>query len=76
MSHNFYRDQEIIQLISEHSVRYLGLLGSKQRSEALLKNGFPQQISAPIGLSIGAQGPEEIAVSILAEIIACYRGKK
>lgn len=76
MSHNFYRDQEIIQLISEHLVRYLGLLGSKQRSETLLKNGFPQQISAPIGLPIGAQGPEEIAVSIMAEIIACYREKK
>ncbi len=76
MSHNFYRDQEMIQLISEHSVRYLGLLGSKQRSESLLKNGFPKQISTPIGLSIGAQGPEEIAVSIMAEIIACYRGKK
>ena len=37
---------------------------------------FPKQISAPIGLSIGAQGPEEIAVSIMAEIIACYREKK
>ncbi len=76
MSHNFYRDKEIIQLISEHSVRYLGLLGSKQRTEALLNNDFPQQTSAPIGLSIGAQGPEEIAVSIMAEIIACYREQK
>lgn len=76
MSHNFYRDKEIIQLISGHTVRYLGLLGSKQRSKALLKNGIHQKISAPIGFPIGAQGPEEIAVSIMAEIIACYREKK
>lgn len=76
MSHNFYRDKEIIQLISGHPVRYLGLLGSKLRSNTLLKNGFPQQVSAPIGFPIGAQGPEEIAVSIMAEIIACYREKK
>lgn len=75
MSHNFNRDKEIIQLISGHSLRYLGLLGSKQRSEALLNNGFPKQLSAPIGFPIGAQGPVEIAVSIMAEIIACYRGK-
>lgn len=73
MSHNFHRDKEIIQLISRHSVRYIGLVGSRQRSEALLQNDSPQQISAPIGLAIGAQGPEEIAVSIMAEIIACYR---
>lgn len=76
MSHNFYRDKEIIQLIRKHTVRYLGLLGSKQRSKALLKNDFRQQISAPIGFPIGAQGPEEIAVSIMAEIIARYRQKE
>lgn len=76
MSHNFHRDKEILEWVSGQMIRYLGLLGSKQRSRALLSNDFPKQISAPIGLQIGAQGPEEIAVSIMAEIIACYREKK
>lgn len=57
---------------------YLGMIGSRRRTakvkERLLNDGFSsteiQKIHAPIGLGIGAQTPEEIAISIMAEIIA------
>lgn len=56
---------------------YIGLIGSRRRVlqafQTLLKEGFTQQqlnrVNAPVGLDIGAETPEEIAVSIMAEIV-------
>ena len=64
--------------------RYVGLLGSKRKTlliyRHLLKEGYPPErlraVRAPIGLAIGALTPEEIATSILAEIIMLRRGGK
>lgn len=61
--------------------KYLGMIGSKRRVIGLLKlleeEGVDKEtlgsIHSPIGLSIGALTPEEIAVSILAELIQCRR---
>jgi xanthine dehydrogenase accessory factor len=62
--------------------RYVGLLGSKRKNlmifRDLLKQGVPieriQKINAPVGLNIGALTPEELAVSIMGEIILHLRG--
>jgi xanthine dehydrogenase accessory factor len=62
--------------------KYLGLIGSGRKVrrvlEHLSKEGVPEEklrrVSAPIGLAIGAVTPEEIAVSILAEVTAVRRG--
>ena len=64
------------------TVRYLGLIGSARKVRGvfarLAEEGFPEEkirgVRAPIGLSIGAVTPEEIAVSILAEVTAVRRG--
>lgn len=61
---------------------YVGLLGGRRTREArlaaLAASGVSRdrlaEIRAPIGISIGAEGPDEIAVSILAEVIAAWRG--
>jgi xanthine dehydrogenase accessory factor len=61
---------------------YIGLLGSanklKRHKEALVKEGLPQpdveRIKGPIGLEIEAETPEEIGVSIVAELIKVKRG--
>jgi len=73
-----YRTDDLIlrQLIRNH-YKYLGLLGSKEKVrvmfEAMRKDGFTDeeltQVHAPIGLPIHSRTPEEIAVSIAAEII-------
>jgi xanthine dehydrogenase accessory factor len=68
-------------LNSERPPFYIGMIGSKRRiaivRSQFLEEGFPKerldQIHAPIGLNIGAATPEEIAISILAEIIRCKR---
>ncbi|MFB6363433.1 XdhC family protein [Paenibacillus elgii] len=70
MTHNFKRDQQLARLLSERKLCYLGILGSKRRTERLLEGvKFPIKVHFPVGLAIGAEGPEEIAVSILAELI-------
>ncbi|MBM3940427.1 MAG: XshC-Cox1 family protein [SAR202 cluster bacterium] len=62
---------------------YVGLIGSKRKTllihEALLRRGIPLQrlkdVRAPIGLDLGGRSPEEIALSILAEIVAFRHGR-
>jgi len=74
-------DLESSRAILGRPFRYAGLIGSSRKismiREQLAKDGYAQDriesLHAPIGLSIGAETPEEIAVSILAEMIACRR---
>jgi len=74
MTHNFRRDQQLIHLLSERELCYLGVLGPKHRMERLLNGGpAPANLRSPVGIAIGAEGPVEIAVSILAELIDTYR---
>jgi xanthine dehydrogenase accessory factor len=76
-------DLDAIRVLSGRELRYLGMIGSKAKVrslyDALLAEQLPadalRRIHAPIGLDIGAVTPEEIAVSILAELIAVRRGK-
>jgi xanthine dehydrogenase accessory factor len=64
--------------------RYIGMIGSKRKVisvyRALEKEGIPHEkfenVHAPVGLNIGALTPEEIAISITAELIAIRRGAK
>jgi xanthine dehydrogenase accessory factor len=74
MTHNLRRDQQLIRLLSEQQLCYLGVLGSKHRMERLLNGDpIPVNLRSPVGIAIGAEGPEEIAVSILADLIYTYR---
>jgi xanthine dehydrogenase accessory factor len=75
-------DAEALAAIVGKGLRFVGLLGSKPKVvhifSALLERGLTREqlagIHAPLGLEIGAETPEEIAVSILAEMIAVRRG--
>jgi xanthine dehydrogenase accessory factor len=70
-------DQQILEQIYDCQARYLGMIGSKskiakmwQRLEAKgIDRKYLDRVHAPIGLNIGADSPEEISVSIMAEII-------
>jgi xanthine dehydrogenase accessory factor len=55
---------------------YIGCLGSKKTHAARLERlGGAERLHGPVGLAIGAKSPSEIAVSIMAEIIATLRGR-
>ena len=70
-------DQQCLKIIADKPHAYIGLMGSRKRvqivKENLLQSGVPRDVldsvHTPIGLSIGAETPEEIAVSVMAEII-------
>ncbi|MDY0407710.1 XdhC family protein [Paracerasibacillus soli] len=71
MTHNFMIDKEILQTLRMNdNIHYLGVLGPKKRTKRLLNTtSIPKSIHSPVGIAIGAEGPEEIAISILAEVI-------
>ncbi|MBO1512090.1 XdhC family protein [Metabacillus bambusae] len=70
MTHNYEKDDQLIHLLLEKKIAYFGILGSKVRAEKLLKGvRIPKWIHFPVGLAIGAEGPQEIAISIMAELI-------
>jgi xanthine dehydrogenase accessory factor len=78
------QDEECMEAIMGTSTDYVGLIGSKRRTnivlENLRRNGVSeaelQNIRAPIGLDIGAVSPEEVALAIISEIVAERRGGK
>ncbi|EJQ96265.1 XdhC family protein [Bacillus cereus] len=74
MTHHFQRDQQLIELLCEQCVRYMGILGPRHRTARLLEGKtIPKHLHSPVGLTIGAKGPTEIAISIIAEIIQVLR---
>ena len=81
-THDHALDQRVVQELLKRELRFTGVIGSlaKQRKFALrLKTrGFGDEaisrMRTPVGLAIGAQTPEEIAVSIVAELVAVRRG--
>jgi xanthine dehydrogenase accessory factor len=74
-------DMRVLEWAVGTEARYIGMIGSKRKVisvyKALEKNGIPREkfarVHAPVGLEIGALTPEEIAVSVTAELIAIRR---
>jgi xanthine dehydrogenase accessory factor len=86
MTHNYNYDMAMLNELIKRNVVYVGMLGPKKKSDRILnelkENGLiitEQQLSmiyGPVGLEIGAETPEEIALSVLAEIKAVLAGKQ
>ncbi|MDO7905581.1 XdhC family protein [Paenibacillus sp. JX-17] len=75
MSHQFHREREFLGLVAGCRLSYLGIMGTRERTARLLQ-GLPHpgsHLHSPVGLSIGADGPEEIAISIAAELMQTRR---
>lgn len=74
MSHHLRSDAAYLQALSRHEFRYAGVLGPAARRESLLDElqlrdtAFGRQLRGPVGLSIGADTPQTIALALLAEI--------
>jgi len=77
-------DEPVIEQAIRTEARYIGMIGSKRKIsrmwKKLIERGADKarlaQVHAPIGLEIGADTPEEIAVSIVAQLIQSRRGRK
>ncbi len=74
-------DYTVLKQFLRSPARYIGMIGSRRKRDALyrrlLEEGFSEEelarVHAPIGLDIGAETPEEIAVSVVAEMIKVRR---
>lgn len=71
-THSFGHDREWARRFLEAGVAYIGVLGPRARKEQITEQigAEARQLSGPVGLSIGAEGPEQIAISIVAELLA------
>lgn len=77
MTHGHRADAQVVGLLATKDLRYLGLMGSKAKVVQIFKDleaeGVPREcldrVHAPIGVRIGSHTPEEIAISIAAELV-------
>lgn len=83
MTHNYERDREILRLLLNSNCQYIGALGPKKRTEKILSECVEnfsserlEKLHAPVGLDIGADSPEAIALSIVAEIQAVLKNRE
>ena len=80
MTHSFAHDREWVGRLLRTDVPYIGLLGPRARRDEILEQidaasaGIgamgTERLFAPVGLDLGADGPEQVAVSIVAELLA------
>jgi xanthine dehydrogenase accessory factor len=84
MSHHYVSDRDYLRALLPTPLAYLGLMGPRRRAEAMLQeirtegvivgDELLKKLHNPVGLDLGAEGPEEIALAILAEINAVFAG--
>ncbi|HEY2934875.1 MAG TPA: XdhC/CoxI family protein [Acidobacteriota bacterium] len=75
-------DQLVLEQIIDAPVRFLGMVGSRRKTKIIfdylrdkgVSESLMQRVQSPVGLEIGSETPEEIAVSIVAQIIAVRKG--
>jgi xanthine/CO dehydrogenase XdhC/CoxF family maturation factor len=81
MSHNYLDDLEMLKVLLPSNLKYLGILGPKKRTNRILEELKEDKITvnaniySPVGLDIGADNAEEIALSIVSEIQAVISGR-
>jgi xanthine/CO dehydrogenase XdhC/CoxF family maturation factor len=85
MSHNFNYDRAVLQALLTTQIPYIGMLGPRKRFDKMQaefeKEGHVfveatlSRVHAPIGLDLGAETPDEIALSIIAEIRAFFANR-
>ena len=83
VTHDHRLDEEALDTFARLPHRYLGVIGSRRKIFRILqrihaRHGLPalDRVYAPVGLDIGAVTPEEIAVSIIAELVALRHGRE
>jgi len=79
MAHDYERDRACLAALLETRVGYIGMLGPRTRTARMLDDlGVPRhdpRVHAPVGLALGAETPQEIALSIVAEAQSVLTGR-
>ena len=86
MTHNYAQDLQLLQFLLASPARYIGIMGSRKRTERLLSdltvdeeahclNANVSRLHFPVGLDIGSNSPAEIALSVIAEMQAVLEGR-
>lgn len=86
MTHNYVHDRDLLRAFLPTEAAYLGMLGPRARTEKILRELQAEgdalhasrraRIFGPVGLDIGSETPDEIAVAALGEILAIARGRE
>ena len=86
MTHSFVKDLKYLSALRKKQLIYLGLLGPAKRRERLLSelleyhddtpDSFFEVLHGPSGINIGAETPQEIAISVIAEILSVTRNQQ
>ena len=82
MNHNFADDQAYVRALMKTPVAYVGMLGPRQRTERILRNLAAEgpmdeaRVYGPVGLDIGTDGAEQVALAVIAEILAVRSGRR
>ncbi|MES1260001.1 MAG: XdhC family protein [Gemmatimonadota bacterium] len=81
MNHNFAEDEQYLRALVGTRVPYIGMLGPRQRTERMIRNVSAhvpfdiERIYGPVGLDVGTDGAEQVALAIIAEILAVRGGR-
>jgi xanthine dehydrogenase accessory factor len=85
MTHNLADDRAYLRGLIASAVPYVGILGPRQRTERLLAGlrqegaelpGARERVYGPVGLDIGAEGADQIALAVIAEVLAVRSGRR
>ena len=82
MTHNFADDRAYARALLATRVAYIGMLGPRERTERILREvrgggpGEAARVYGPVGLDIGTDGAEQVALSVVAEILAVRSGRR
>ncbi|HEX6899036.1 MAG TPA: XdhC family protein [Thermoanaerobaculia bacterium] len=78
-THSLGHDREWARRLLAAGLPYVGMLGPRARTESILKEiGMPgdERVYGPVGLDLGADGPRQVALSIVAELLAFTAGRE
>ncbi len=85
MTHNFADDQAYLRALLDTPAAYIGMLGPRERTERIVRNvrnlgaAGPvdeARIFGPVGLDIGTDGAEQVALAVIAEVLAVRSGRR
>jgi xanthine/CO dehydrogenase XdhC/CoxF family maturation factor len=79
MTHSLERDTDWVRRLAPTDVPYVGVLGPRARTDRIVSGlGLRdrERVFGPVGLDLGAEGPEQVALSVLAEVLAVVSGRE